>query len=608
MDVASTVREALGRGDVLTAYDEIRRGREAGEEDLRYLEVLTLARLGDAEQASRLYDQYDISLIGGADALSLKARLLKDQAFASGLRPNPELLLQACGLYAAAYRATRSTYPAINAATLAMIAGRGELAALLARAVVKAAATSSARDYFSLATLAEAHVVLNDIESARTLLDEAIGAPQSDTGARSTTVLQLQRLMNAAVDPAAIASLLDLIRPANVAMFCGNIFVPDDKVEADLAAAVAEVISRENVGYGYGALAAGSDILIAEQLLEAGAELHVVLPFAEADFVEQSVAPAGVEWLRRFETCKARATSVTLASHMSYVGDGAQFAYGSKVTMGLARLRARHLYNEALQIAILERTPAATLSSADINIWRSLGGKSFVIGADELRRPIMPPPPPGALRVQRRDCGLMFTDFPGFSQLDERVQPIFWESVMMRGIRILRSFADKVLQTNTWGDALFAVFPDASTAAAAALDLAEQFGQADCAALGVPEGTSMRIALHYGSIYAGHDPGSGHAAYFGTEISLAARIEPVTPPGTVYVTEPFAAVLEIEADPRFSCNYVGRLALAKNYGVFPLYRLSRRPGHEPNREHVSTDGVGRIVAPPPSNDAARDPP
>jgi adenylate cyclase len=70
---------------------------------------------------------------------------------------------------------------------------------------------------------------------------------------------------------------------------------------------------------------------------------------------------------------------------------------------------------------------------------------------------------------------------------------------------------------------------------------------------------------------------SRRTTYYGTEVSRTARIEPVTPPGSVYVTEPFAAILEMEAANRFVCNYVGKTPLAKGYGVFPLYRLSRAP-------------------------------
>ena len=68
---------------------------------------------------------------------------------------------------------------------------------------------------------------------------------------------------------------------------------------------------------------------------------------------------------------------------------------------------------------------------------------------------------------------------------------------------------------------------------------------------------------------------TGRTTFYGTEVSKAARIEPVTPPGAVFVTEPFAAILALEAQERFTCRYVGRIALAKKYGDYPMYRLTR---------------------------------
>ena len=50
----------------------------------------------------------------------------------------------------------------------------------------------------------------------------------------------------------------------------------------------------------------------------------------------------------------------------------------------------------------------------------------------------------------------------------------------------------------------------------------------------------------------------------------------MTPPGAVFVTEPFAAILALEATDRFRCRYVGRIPLAKKFGDYPMYRLSRR--------------------------------
>lgn len=583
---AGSVRAALARGDLLAAYDAIQQAKTPGHPeyaaaDLDYLEVLTLARLGDTEHSLRLYADYKIDAQGGVDALSLKARLLKDQAFAAGARLSRAKLLEACALYSSVYRQTRSSYPAINAATLAQIAGRTRLAASLARAVVRQCVAEARDDYYSLATHAEALTILGDISGARKVLTLAMGAADATPGARSTTMLQLQRLAAAPTAPDGIQDLLDLVRPPKVAMFCGNIFVSDAQLEARLADEIAAVVLRENVGVAYGALAAGADILIAEQLLAAGVELHVVLPFAEADFLTQSVAPAGGDWRARYEACKAGAASFTFVSHMSYVGGGEQFAYGSRVTMGMTRLRARHLNSAALQIAVVEDPQAATLSGSDVNDWRATGGRSVVLTAGRLVRPQTAPQPTRAATLQRRDHALMFMDYPGFATLDEQVLPLFYEEVMQRASAVLDRYAAVIRETNSWGDAIFVVFEDAASAASAALEICRQFAFVDNAALGVPEGTAMRVALHYGPIYVGYDPVRRGVAHFGAEVSRAARIEPVTPSGSVYVTECFAAVLEMEAPGHFVCNYVGQVALAKGYGIFPLYGLTQAPRAEP---------------------------
>ncbi len=290
-DSANSVRAALARGDLLAAYDGAR-AHTPPTPDLKYLEVLTLARLGDTARALRLYGEYGLEATGDVDALSLKARLLKDQAFSAGTLDRGKLS-EACRLYASVFRRTRSSYPAINAAALAQMAARPRLAARLARAATHAVAAEGREDYFSHATLAEGRMILGDLAGARTALDQAICAPDADVGARSTTYLQFQRLISAIGASAEIEALLEPIRPPRVAMFCGNIFVADPQVEAPLAEAVRAAIADEQIGFAYGALAAGSDILIAEQLIAAGAEVHVVLPFAEADFLEQSVAPGG---------------------------------------------------------------------------------------------------------------------------------------------------------------------------------------------------------------------------------------------------------------------------------------------------------------------------
>jgi class 3 adenylate cyclase len=73
-------------------------------------------------------------------------------------------------------------------------------------------------------------------------------------------------------------------------------------------------------------------------------------------------------------------------------------------------------------------------------------------------------------------------------------------------------------------------------------------------------------------------------AFTGTHVNRTARIEPVTPPGEVYVTDAFAAALVLAGEDELTCDYVGHMAAAKGYGKLRMHRLRRtRRGDEPTR-------------------------
>lgn len=72
-----------------------------------------------------------------------------------------------------------------------------------------------------------------------------------------------------------------------------------------------------------------------------------------------------------------------------------------------------------------------------------------------------------------------------------------------------------------------------------------------------------------------HDPVRDETSYFGEHVTRAARIEPVAPPGAVFVTEAFAALLALERPAGFVCEYVGRVPTAKSFGPMPMHLLRR---------------------------------
>lgn len=92
---------------------------------------------------------------------------------------------------------------------------------------------------------------------------------------------------------------------------------------------------------------------------------------------------------------------------------------------------------------------------------------------------------------------------------------------------------------------------------------------------GLPPQLAFRIALHVGPVLGCVNPVTGRQDYLGTQVSRAARIEPVTPPGEVYATEEFAAYAALLRVSEFVCDYVGRVPLAKEFGSFPTYHVRR---------------------------------
>ena len=575
-------RAAIARGDLIAAYDIAMSGlaEDEGSEELRHLHVLALARMGDTERAMACFARYDLAASADPHKRALGARLLKDRALALPAGEGRSAALdQAFEAYHAVYLESGDAFPGINAATLAALAGREGDARRLAEALLADLDVAEPHEYYAAVTRAEALLLLGRAGEAAAALETEAVLRSVDYGARSTSRRQLGLIADhLGLGAEERAALLDALRAPTVVHFAGHMFVADAVVEARLRGEIDRVLAEENVGFGYGALAAGADILFAEALLARGAELHVILPFDEADFVPHSVLPCGETWLPRFRACMAAAASVTAATEIRYFGDPEQFGYQSRMAMGLARLRAEHLHAPALQIALWDGKPASgpAGTGADVAAWAKAGERSLAIAPEGADRSFVRPAIDFDSPYDRVLAAILFTDFVGFSKLSETVLPAFWDGVMAAVADVLDEHRDEVACRNSWGDALYAVAESAAAAAEIALELQARLAAFDYGRLGLAEGGGMRIGVHYGSAYRTRDRITGRTTFYGTEVSRAARIEPVTPPGAVFVTEPLAAILALEARDRFTCSYVGRIPLAKNYGDYPMYRLERR--------------------------------
>src|SRR4051812_10257342 len=290
------VLEAERRGELLMAFDLAERALAERPDDvwLKHRAVLALARTGSTGEAARRFVDFGLAGVEEEDVAALQARIAKDQAIATGGGYG-----RAVELYETIFRRTGGYSPAVNAATLSMLDGQRERAAVLAHEAGAALRQSGDESYYAAATEAEIALNLRDREGARQALERARQLNAEDYSALATTRRQLRLLLHATGDP---EELLEALSGPRVLHYCGHRIGGPRFPFADeehVAARIAAELDRLRPGFGYGALANGADIMCAEGLLRRGAELHVVLPFARDEFVRTSVADSTEEWPAR---------------------------------------------------------------------------------------------------------------------------------------------------------------------------------------------------------------------------------------------------------------------------------------------------------------------
>jgi class 3 adenylate cyclase len=582
-DWLEAVKDAERRGELLTAVDLAEQGLAERPDDLwlKHRAVLALARAGATEEAARRFERYGLQGTAEEDIAALGARIAKDIALEATVNGRRAQTLHARDLYQAIYARTGGYYAAINAATLSLVAGEPTQARELARAALEVLRRIDERSYYATATEGEAHLLLGDEPAARAALDRAAMMHGGDYSSLATTRRQL-RLVCAltGVDP----GIIGILAGPGVAHFCGHriaaVGAPGRfaaEAEQGVAERIEAELTRDTPRYAYGSLASGADIMWAEALLARGTELHIVLPFARDAFIQSSVASSGPAWVERFHRCLGAAFKVTYATDNAFVPDDALYRFAGELAMGLALLRARYLDADVRQLAVWDGNGdlGEAGTALDIASWRATGQAVSVIApggspSSPLSGGTAGTPP---VRVMR---ALLFADVKGFSKLTDEQVPQVLNHVLTAFAAVLARYDDAIEHRNTWGDALYVVLTDTVLAAECALELQNAISAIDLRALGLADHLALRIGVHVGPVFPLEEPVLRTRAFTGSHVSRTARIEPVTPPGTVYVTEPFAAALELAQRPGLRCDYVGSMPAAKDYGHFRMYRLRRR--------------------------------
>lgn len=582
--------DAFSSGEFFKAYDLAHNAFLDNQESLwGHRAVLSLANAGATQSALSMFENLGLNQIKNSECLGLQGRLHKDSYFANPER-NGAHLNSAIKAYQEAFEVDLprfNVFPAINLAALYLFDNKIKQAHQLAHDILNELDKKNREkpNYWDMASKIEALLILGQTEALPALLEQAKKANHGQYAQLSSTAKQLQRLCT---HLGLASDFLKALWPPAVIHFTGHIVSQTGRFRPEHLQGVRQridaILDNTPCMAAYGSLAAGADILFAQACLQRNISLNVILPFERKEFIEVSVRPSGSTWVEQFEQCIAQAQTIRFATEDAYLHDNKLFAYTSELAMGLATVCARHMNTEVIQLAVWDGQGAhATVGTGfDVSRWNALGRKAFHIPVSSDQQPNGAQTNPSnneqAQPSKRQVKAMLFGDVVGFSQLNDVQLPLFVQEFLACIGQALAPFKCKAEQTNTWGDGLFMVFNDPLIAADCALGIQQSIAKWRASKSDLPDSLNFRIGLHAGPVYSLQDPITEKQNVYGAHVSRAARIEPVAPAGSIYVTETMAALLSMTPHPKLVCDYVGFTESAKAYGAMRMFLL--RPANQ----------------------------
>lgn len=352
-------------------------------------------------------------------------------------------------------------------------------------------------------------------------------------------------------------------------------------------------LDEVSIDYGFASAACGGDLIFLEEVLNQGGEIVVVLPCAIDEFKQACLDGFDCwrpeTWSERFEHVLKRAKGGAIVlSEQSASDNSVASECCNRIVAGLATQHAEFL-DASVNLLALWDGHAGDAWGGTASLVAFAGEKDLPVqilsppSAAPDTEPTVPPPAghgshvrlPGAEgEPDQAIVALLFADAVNYSLLKERQLSLFVEHFLKPVAEIISGFGNPVV--NTWGDGLYVAIESIADAGALALRLRDFVVGERWGALGLPRDFNLRISLHAGPAYEIEDPIIGRRTFIGSNVTRAARLEPETPPGEVYVTQPFAALAALETEREFDTQYVGKVALAKDFGAYETYVLVGR--------------------------------
>ena len=583
------IKAFLKKGRYLAAYNLAEKSLQIDPENVNIKQQygLALAKLGLLEKAkSYLWDLYQ-NYSDDPETAGILGSVLKGMYKKSRSR-NDAILSR--DIYLENYRKNKSYYTGINAASMSVVIGDQKTASQVAKDITREI-NSGSEDFWEQVTLGEAYLLLGDKISAFKTYKNARNVIDRDHGMFNSVYSQLVLLQDHMDVP---SELFKLFKPASIVVFTGHMIdhpertIPrfPDSISGLIAEEISRTLETLDAGIGYSSLACGADILFVEEMIRRNAEVNLFLPYNMIDFIESSVSFAGPQWMDRFNKI-LEDHRINYITEEGYFGNDDLHALLGSVLFGKSILRAESFGIEPALLTVLR--------SAKNKNQVQLGGTEYLVDKWPFKnnvysidpghyiKPVagtnivkeVKNPEPSKKVENRKIRHVLFADVVGYSKLSEDKTPLFVENLLQDISANISTLSHKPEILNTWGDSIFAVYSNIQEMMEFALALQKTlFDTTWDSMVGDDSHISMRIALHTGPVFLLDDPVTQRKNAFGNHINRAARMEPVTMPGSIYASDQFASVLKIECFRKYEFEYVGIIDLPKEFGKQEMYRIN----------------------------------
>ncbi len=591
MEIEQEITEVeitIKKGRFIEAYNLLNSKLVNNPDNIRLLQLkgLVLAKIGEPIKAKdHMESIYKVNK--DPETSGILGRIYKDLFKKTN---NPEYGQKSREIYRDCFRKEKDYYNGINAATMSFAVGDKAEAVGIAQSVIDIIMKNDCKDYWSLATLGEAYLIINDPVNAFHYYEEAVKTSSESPGNVNSSYHQILFLKNIISIP---ADILNILKPKPIVVFSGHMIDHPDRVVPRFPETISVEIKKDikhrlqeiDAGIGYSSLACGSDILFVEAMLERGAEVNVYLPFQKDDFIEKSVGFAGQNWVDRFNKILEK-TRVNYITEERYLGSDELFSFLNRIILGQAQVRSKSLQAEYYMMGVFHSSKKNIKTGGTEEFFKKYKGRNNIIIIDPKKyisrdktyqnKPISitgndkSAPPFGLKRFIK---SILFSDIKGFSKLNEEQMPYFMHVLLNKIAVRINNFRIRPYIVNTWGDAIFSVFSSPLEAAEYAVILRNIFRETRWSEFNLPENINIRIALHTGPIFVARDPITGKMNAYGSHVNRAARIEPVTVPGSIYATDQFTTLLMLDYPEKYKYEYVGIIDLAKGFGKQEIYNI-----------------------------------